>query len=299
MSEGSNDTAVETIEPLVPPPLTVGGQLRAAREARGMSVAEAAQILKLGQRQLEALESDDWAALPGVTFTRGFIRNYARLLHLDAVPLMERLDRELVINKPDIALKKDLRASMPEPVGAPQKRDYAFVSVGAAALVVALLIYFFMPNDLSRLIAAAQSLLASASRPAAESAQAPAMVAANEPVLPPGASLGQVINPQSAQAAPESASAAQAAAPAATAGNGAAPLLRLAFDKESWVDVRDRNGRVLFQQSGPAGTERDIEGEPPFALTIGYAPGVRVLLRGQPVDLAPHLRGDVARLTVE
>jgi cytoskeleton protein RodZ len=34
-------------------------------------------------------------------------------------------------------------------------------------------------------------------------------------------------------------------------------------------------------------------------LTIGFAPGVRLFWRGQPVDLAPHTKGDVARLVLE
>ncbi len=63
---------------------TVGRKLRAAREAAGLSLADVAQSLKFTPRQIELLEADDYAALPGMTVVRGFIRSYAKLLKMDA-----------------------------------------------------------------------------------------------------------------------------------------------------------------------------------------------------------------------
>ena len=60
----------------------VGEKLRLAREALGMSATDMAHALKLGQRQLEALEAGNWLGLPGNTFVRGFVRNYARLVNI-------------------------------------------------------------------------------------------------------------------------------------------------------------------------------------------------------------------------
>ena len=62
---------------------TAGMLLLAAREARGLSVEAVAQQLKLSLRQVRALETDDFTLLPGRTFVRGFVRNYARLVALD------------------------------------------------------------------------------------------------------------------------------------------------------------------------------------------------------------------------
>ncbi|HYL88646.1 MAG TPA: helix-turn-helix transcriptional regulator, partial [Burkholderiales bacterium] len=58
----------------------VGGTLKAAREERGLSIAEVAQSLKFAPRQLEALEQERFDLLPGGTFVRGMVRSYARLL---------------------------------------------------------------------------------------------------------------------------------------------------------------------------------------------------------------------------
>ena len=58
---------------------SAGALLREAREAAGMSIDAVAQQLKLAPRQVQALEDGDFAHLPGRTFVRGFMRNYARL----------------------------------------------------------------------------------------------------------------------------------------------------------------------------------------------------------------------------
>jgi len=42
-----------------------------------------------------------------------------------------------------------------------------------------------------------------------------------------------------------------------------------------------------------------VRGTPPFSLVIGNASHVRLTYNGKPVDLAPHIKVDVARLTIE
>ena len=68
-----------------------GAQLEAAREAAGLSLDEVAQQLKLAPRQVQALEETTSRVLPGRTFVRGFVRNYARLLNLDPDLLVAHL----------------------------------------------------------------------------------------------------------------------------------------------------------------------------------------------------------------
>ena len=78
-------------EGLVSTPQSAGSHLRAAREAAGLSLDQVAQQLKLAPRQVRALEDEAFDELPGRTFTRGFVRNYARLLGLDAATLIALL----------------------------------------------------------------------------------------------------------------------------------------------------------------------------------------------------------------
>jgi cytoskeleton protein RodZ len=179
------------------------------------------------------------------------------------------------------------------------------VFAGLVLLVLAGVAYVLLPNDLSALRESAQKLIDSLSRkeaaPAPASGSAPAApVAASEPVFPPGSTQQQVMNPQ-AQASTEMAPAPLAAAPiagAATAPPGNAQL-RFVFSGESWVEVRDRDNKVIFSQRGAAGSEQGVSGQGPLSLVIGYAPGVKLFWRGQAIDLAPHTKGEVARLVLE
>ena len=62
---------------------SVGTRLSAEREALGWSVEQVASQLNLAPRQIQALEQDNYAALPGIASVRGFIRAYAKLLKID------------------------------------------------------------------------------------------------------------------------------------------------------------------------------------------------------------------------
>ncbi|MBR0568630.1 DUF4115 domain-containing protein, partial [Azoarcus sp. L1K30] len=77
------------------------------------------------------------------------------------------------------------------------------------------------------------------------------------------------------------------------------PPLRFTFSGESWVEVRDGAGTIVFSGLGVAGSSRTVQGKPPFALVIGNARSVQLEFNGNPVDLAPHTKVSVARLTVK
>ena len=69
-----------------------GRQLRQAREARGLSEQEAAVKLHLHQRIITWLEADEFDQLPSPIYVRGYLRNYARLLGLDAEKIVSAYD---------------------------------------------------------------------------------------------------------------------------------------------------------------------------------------------------------------
>jgi len=84
------------VEPAVvePPKETLGDVLRTARVARGEDTATVAAKLKMRRDQLEAIESGDYAKLPGRTYVLGFVRSYATYLGLDAVAFVKRIKDE-------------------------------------------------------------------------------------------------------------------------------------------------------------------------------------------------------------
>ena len=60
----------------------LGERFRQAREALGISIAEASTATRILPRYLQAIEAGDVASLPGDVYARGFVRNYAQLLGL-------------------------------------------------------------------------------------------------------------------------------------------------------------------------------------------------------------------------
>ena len=79
-------------EEIVEAVLTPGAQLALQRQARGWSIEEVATQLNLAARQIQAIEADNYAALPGMASVRGFIRGYAKILKVDPSPLLAMPD---------------------------------------------------------------------------------------------------------------------------------------------------------------------------------------------------------------
>ncbi len=70
----------------------LGHVLREARETKGLTLAEVEAKIRINRRFLEALEKGEYHLLPTPVHARGFLRNYARFLHLDPEPLLERFE---------------------------------------------------------------------------------------------------------------------------------------------------------------------------------------------------------------
>ena len=65
------------------------------------------------------------------------------------------------------------------------------------------------------------------------------------------------------------------------------------------MEIRDRDNKVIFSKLNRAGSEERVTGASPLRLVVGNARGVRLNMDDQVVDLAPHVRVAVARLTLE
>lgn len=71
---------------------TPGQQLKLAREACGLSLEAVNAETNLSVKYLQALEADDFGALPGLAFARGYARRYAQLVNLDGATLIAEID---------------------------------------------------------------------------------------------------------------------------------------------------------------------------------------------------------------
>lgn len=179
-----------TSEKEVPPPgpgPSFGEELRKEREIRGISLAEIAEATKVSKRFLGAIENDDFKTLPAPVFTRGFVREYARYLGLNAEEMVTRyahfLDAE---GKAPEDVPLPLRSSDRPPVDASGRGSgrrplsVLLILVGLAALGAAGWFAFakFRPQPA---LAPAESDAVPAI-PAAEPSTAPASAASPDPL---------------------------------------------------------------------------------------------------------------------
>jgi cytoskeleton protein RodZ len=204
------------------------------------------------------------------------LRNYARLVKLDP--------EAVVASQPSLSPAPSVMPDVPPAVGAPFSAapDFSWLryAVIGIVLVAPLVLYFALDdgNDPAPL-AVAPPL---APLPAGNGEGSAASAGTSEASLPP---------------AEMAATAAPVAAPAPRkAGDH---VIQLQFQRESWVEVRDGQGRTLYSQLNSPGSAQTISGPPPLSLIIGNAAGVRMMVNDRPYDLAPHVKVDVARLTLE
>jgi cytoskeleton protein RodZ len=72
----------------------IGAKLRQERVGKGLAIDDIARDTRIAPRFLEAIETDDYSSLPGLVFTRNFVRQYALTLHLDPDPLLAELPKQ-------------------------------------------------------------------------------------------------------------------------------------------------------------------------------------------------------------
>lgn len=272
-----------------------------------LSVVDVAQRIKFAPRQIEALEADDFAHLPEITFVRGFVRSYAKLLQIDAVPLLEALPGTPA---PSPQLAARVLDEVPFP-STSEMRKPNLVWLGAATFVIIVAVIFFSWSHGSKPSAPALSKPHRAAQAIAQfDTQQPTsavpVVATAEPVaisnLRDEDQPAQQASRQAQHASeleqqdathvvPESA--VLAAVPKRPG------IIRMEFDEESWVEIKDKDDRVLVSRIYPPGSEESLGGRAPFTFAIGRSSVVRLYYKGKAVDLVPHTKADVARLTLE
>src|SRR5579862_8733037 len=61
----------------------LGDRFRSAREARGLSLSDVSEQIRIRSIYLAAIEEENWSAIGAPVYVRGFLRTYARFLGLD------------------------------------------------------------------------------------------------------------------------------------------------------------------------------------------------------------------------
>ncbi|MFU9135814.1 cytoskeleton protein RodZ [Erwinia tasmaniensis] len=313
---------------------STGERLRVAREEMGLTQQNVAERLCLKLSTVRDIEEDKSPANLASTFLRGYIRSYARLVH---VPEEELL--------PMMAKQAPVRAAKVEPMQSfslgkrRKKRDGWLMTFTWLVLfvVVGLTGAWWWQNHKAAqddLVSMADQNASSGSENgqsipltdnSADGSQTAASAPAqNEPVQPaetapkaePAATPATTAPAESAPVTQQPAaasSAQQAGNTAAVSTSGQMPVaaasvepsaadrnaLVLNFLKDCWLEVTDASGKKLFSGMQRSGGKLSLNGTAPYRLKIGAPSAVQIHYQGQPVDLSRFIRtNQVARLTV-
>lgn len=286
------------------PTASPGAVLSRARQARQLTLAEAAGQLKLPRSTIEHIEADQFDRIAPI-YRRGYIVNYARLVGLDPQPLLEQMG-EL---EPE-----PLRAVLPV-AGKPQRFD-RFLKFATYALVTTMivppLVYFFVLGG-ARLFESEVASRATdgngievspANKPGYRERFADALA-----VQPPEATQNDAshlsasalpMNPIRTPAQPQSAGEAADGLVA----DGAPPesdpmaLLELELSDDSWIEIESADGQRLEFDLLRSGESRQYTGLAPFKLLLGRASAVSLTFDGQPVAFDGQDEAGVAELVI-
>ena len=300
-----------------------GGALRTARENQGLSTQDIASRLRLGPKQVESIEADNFAALPEPTIVRGFIRNYAKQLKISAEPLLDAYnvlvpnsDLHRLIVMPNANMKMTSH-NKPKPG--------RYIWAGLAALI-GLGVWLFYQNYVEKPSPTALSEgvnggsansestpsesaigksalstepLPEVALPAAE--RESGLQTSTELTLPAPVADANVSNAAPVATilpAPVAPVESAALVPIAPIPNGMAKL-EFNATQETWVKVVDASGREIYNKIIFAGSRESIDVTPPVNVTVGNAAATSLSMSGKSVDLAPHSRQNVAHIKLE
>ncbi|MEX2352749.1 MAG: RodZ domain-containing protein [Gammaproteobacteria bacterium] len=320
------------------PSVSVGQKLKTLRESKNIGTLEVASRLHLDIRIVNALEDDDYSALPDPIYIRGYIRNYSKLVGADADELVRLYDGNDGIQEPEIIPE----IKYPSQSSSSDKPVKAFTYLITLGLVV-LLIAWWQSNFIIEIQPPTDEQPARIAEPAGDNLAlqetipplpdyTPAMPVQvpvelldiqGEPADITSASnndlghdavpvtAGEVIPGNDVSSGPvneDSQGLTANVSPDDSASvnldstvpdqNDGPDSITLNVTDDSWVEITDGNNDRIFMDLVRSGDSLVLRGTAPFNVLLGFAEGVSVEFNDVPFDPEPYTRAGVARFTL-
>lgn len=274
--------------------------LKEVREAKGIAIDSIAADLRLNIDLIKALENYDADHLPSKMFVMGYLRSYARHLGIDENELAQ-------IDLSAVHQRVDVKSSLSGPSDKNSKHISVrlvtyMVTAGLLFLLVAW--WLSMQKDISEIVNVEQY---TQSESTADSGLVlPNVVESEAEVekniaeveqLPEAETIKQ--NPVSPEEDDKAAVAEVIAdEPETTEEQIAQSELKITFLEDSWTEISDASETRLLYGLYKKGREVIVNGEAPFVLFFGFAPGVIVTHNEEQIDHTKFHKNGVARFVV-
>lgn len=308
---------------------SMGSMLAHARMEKDWTVQQVADQLKLSIKQIVALEENNFDNLPTLVIVRGFVRTYAKLLKIDADPLVALLPKDAQHFQLQETLKPALSTPFMESRLTLMGRQDSNKKYLFGAAMLAMFAAVFVVVQKTDVVLSAKDLFggklilspelkpdaviltpsASEMSPSnislveSQKTLSPTSMAAlpaiTEHVSSPVASQvnsGAVLNNE------VKSSSAILPNPNATIASPALvdkDMMKLKFRQDSWIQVKKENGVIVTSHLAKAGTEEVFSVKELLQVRIGNAAGVEGVLRGAPLEILAEKGSNVVNLSVK
>lgn len=324
----ANNTSTDTIN--------IGKRLKSKRVELGFDEKQVSSELKITTDQIRALEANNFTYFRSVTFARGFLKSYCRLLDIDPTDMIRAFDADR---------EKQVTPSTIQPVDKVNKQSHfgdpivVFISIVVVAVLVFLVFWWpsqsstaTVPNFQSDEQAAAEFVnqtpavefsgvndsgldlaptLEESVMPNSESvgseeinmtsddeiARLAQEVAVEVPnVSTPAASVNEPLALESESLSANSVSQANSAEQTISYSDD----IEIAFVEDCWTEIRDATGKILFSGVKSKGSQLSLTGQAPYRVILGYTKGVSSLTyKGEAFDFSSFVRNDLARFELK
>ncbi|SBS28843.1 Cytoskeleton protein RodZ [Marinomonas aquimarina] len=316
--------------------LDIGQTLRAKRLSLALDERQVATELKLSIDSVYALENGAFERFRSATFARGYLKSYCRLLGLDHHQVLAAFDEQQSVKESHLRPVDNVQAqsSGRDPIFV----IVSAIIIAIIAFVV--FWWPSQSSEPEESSAVAQEQVSDEMTQAAEdentsnmdTIEAPAAATQTDSEVTDAeidfAALTESLSDTTEEAADEvvtglsaetialledaGVDTEQVAEAAREPENVAEPAtvapepvvashdIVLQFSADCWTEIRDSSGRILFSGVKSAGSSLELDGQAPYRVTLGYAPGVsEFIYQGEQFDFSSYVRKDLARFELE
>ncbi|MDV6252768.1 cytoskeleton protein RodZ [Vibrio sp. EA2] len=306
----------------VPLSIEAGTLLKNKRESLGMTQKHVADRLRLRVSVIEDIENNRFESQQVATFTRGYLRSYAKVVGLDEKVVLTALEQTANIQPQDqeIEMQSFSRKTKHEK----HNSRIMFLTWVIAIVITGISAAWWwqnqQDNSLTQVVtdssveapAPSEEELADIDQMSADEliASEPADVASTEQPVATDATISTTESTEVLATISEELASTEVEEPVSVIEEASVveepaiivpegmSLLTMTFKADCWIQVKDTNGKTLVSGTHKPGQDVELTGKAPFKVILGAPEGVTMTFASEPVDLSGYTSGKVARFTL-